>query len=43
MFYDASDSFEFENDSVLQIAVYDMYAIELAIVAIEWLCSLETQ
>ena len=43
LFYDASDSFEFEDDNVLQTAVYDMYAVELAIAKIERLCSLETQ
>ena len=41
LFFDASDSFEVEDD--LDTAVYDMPAVELAIAEIERLCSLESQ
>ena len=41
LFYDASDSFEVEDD--LNIAVHDMSAVEYAIVEVERLCSSESQ
>ena len=41
LFFDASDSFEVEDD--LDTAVYDIPAVELAIAEIERLCSLESQ
>ena len=43
LFYDASDSFEFEDNSVLQTVVYDMPTIELAIAEVVLLCSMQTQ
>ena len=41
MFYDASDSFEVEDD--LDLAVQDLFAVEYAIVEVERLCTCESQ
>ena len=44
LFYDVSNSFELEDDSVLQTAMYNMSAaVEYAIAEVEHLCAYESQ